>query len=61
MNPLGDQFAALIPEHIDTHPLGCHNPRIPDRVVFDKLVRNLASGASGSEPKRRSRVEREPA
>jgi hypothetical protein len=33
-----DQFAVLIPEHIDTHPLGCHNPRIPDRTVFDKLV-----------------------
>ena len=29
--------------------------------VFDKLVRNLAAGAVGGEPKRRSRVEREPA
>lgn len=29
--------------------------------VFDKLVRNLAAGAVGSEPERRSRVEREPA
>lgn len=29
--------------------------------VFDKLVRNLAAGAVGGEPERRSRVEREPA
>jgi transposase len=38
IDPLWDQFAALLPEHIDTHPLGCHRPRVPDRVVFDKLV-----------------------
>ncbi|MFD7052460.1 IS5/IS1182 family transposase, partial [Streptomyces mirabilis] len=31
LEPLWDQFAALLPEHVDTHPLGCHNPRIPDR------------------------------
>jgi hopanoid biosynthesis associated radical SAM protein HpnH len=29
--------------------------------VFDKLVRNLAAGAVGGKPERRSRVEREPA
>lgn len=46
MNPLWDQFAALIPEHIDTHPLGCHNPRIPDRVVLDKLVQILVLGVA---------------
>jgi transposase len=28
------------------HPLGCHRPRIPDRVVFDKLVQTLVLGAS---------------
>jgi hypothetical protein len=26
------------------HPLGCHRPRIPDRVVFDKLVQVLVFG-----------------
>lgn len=46
IEPLWDQFAALIPEHIDTHPLGCHNPRIDDRVVFDKLVQSLVLGAA---------------
>ncbi len=29
---------------MDTHPLVCHRPRIPDRVVFDRLV--LVLGAS---------------
>lgn len=46
IEPIWDQFAALIPEHIETHPLGCHRPRIPDRVVFDKLVQSLVLGAA---------------
>jgi transposase len=28
----------------DTHPLGCHRPRIPDRIVFDKLIQVLVFG-----------------
>lgn len=44
IDPLGDQFLTLLPEREDHHPLGCHNPRIPDAVVFDKLVQALASG-----------------
>jgi transposase len=46
IDPLWDQFAALLPEHVDTHPLGCHRPRIPDRVIFDKLVHVLVWGAA---------------
>lgn len=46
IDPIWDQFQALIPDVVDTHPLGCHNPRIPDRVVFDKLVQVLVVGAS---------------
>ncbi|MFE7394758.1 IS5/IS1182 family transposase, partial [Streptomyces sp. NPDC057582] len=23
VDPLWDQFAALLPEHVNTHPLGC--------------------------------------
>jgi hypothetical protein len=26
------------------HPLGCHRPRIPDRIVFDKLIQVLVLG-----------------
>jgi transposase len=46
IDPLWDQFAALLPEHVDNHPLGCHRPRIPDRVIFDKLVHVLVWGAA---------------
>lgn len=46
IDPIWDQFQELIPPVIDTHPLGCHNPRIPDRIVFDKLVQVLVLGAS---------------
>ena len=45
IEPLWDQFAALIPHHVDTHPLGCHRPRIADRIVFDKLIQVLVLGA----------------
>jgi hypothetical protein len=26
------------------HPLGCHRPRIPDRVIVDKLIQVLGFG-----------------
>ena len=42
--PLWDQFTALLPTRHDSHPLGCHRPRIPDRVVFDKLIQILVFG-----------------
>jgi transposase len=44
LEPLWDQFAALLPHRDDPHPLGCHRPRIPDRVVFDKLIQVLVFG-----------------
>lgn len=46
IEPLWEQFAALLPEREVAHPLGCHRPRIPDRVVFDKLVQSLVYGAA---------------
>ena len=46
IEPIWDQFAALIPPIIDTHPLGCHRPRIADRIIFDKLIQVLVLGAS---------------
>lgn len=46
IEPVWDQFVALLPERVDTHPLGCHRPRKPDRVVFDKLVQVLVFGIS---------------
>ena len=44
LEPLWAQFAALLPTRQTSHPLGCHRPRIPDRVVFDKLIQILVFG-----------------
>ncbi|MEO3863927.1 IS5 family transposase [Acrocarpospora sp. B8E8] len=47
--PLWVQFEALLPErplYDPAHPLGCHRPRIPDRIVFDKLLQVLRFGCS---------------
>ena len=46
IEPVWDQFAALLPDRGVVHPLGCHRPRIPDRVVFDKLVQVLVFGVA---------------
>ena len=44
--PIFEQFAALLPERNVDHPLGCHRPRIPERVVFEKLVQVLVFGCA---------------
>ena len=44
LEPLWVQVAALLPTRQVRHPLGCHRPRIADRVVFDKLIQVLVFG-----------------
>jgi transposase len=44
--PLWDQFHTLLPHRQITHPLGCHRPRVPDRIVFDKLLARLVLGGT---------------
>ena len=46
IDPIWEQFEALLPERDVDHPLGCHNPRIPDTVVFEKLVQVLVFGCA---------------
>ena len=46
IDPIWEQFEALLPEREVDHPLGCHNPRIPEKVVFDKLVAVLVFGCA---------------
>ena len=37
----------LIPVHVpNPHPLGCHRPRIADRVCFEGILRRLVTGCS---------------
>ncbi len=44
LEPLWVQVAALLPTRQVSHPLGCHRQRIPDRIVFDKLIQVLVFG-----------------
>jgi hypothetical protein len=46
IEPIWQQFCELLPERKVDHPLGCHRPRIPDRVVFEKLVQILVFGCA---------------
>ena len=46
IEPIWQQFSALLPQRQTTHPLGCHRPRIADRVVFEKLVQVLVFGCA---------------
>lgn len=48
LEPLWDQFAALLPVrsgYAESHPLGCHRRRIPDRTVFEYIVLALVHGS----------------
>jgi hypothetical protein len=36
----------LIPPPPRTHPLGCHRPRVPDRLCFRGILLRLVTGAS---------------
>jgi transposase len=44
LDPIRAQFLALLLAREDRHPWGCHNPRICDAVVFDRLVQVLVFG-----------------
>ena len=46
IEPIFEQFEALLPERETDHPLGCHRPRIPDRAIFEKLVQVLVFGCA---------------
>jgi transposase len=49
LEPLWDQFAALLPDrpvYDPAHPLGCHRRRIADRIIFGKLIQVLRFGCS---------------
>lgn len=46
IEPIWDQFCDLLPSRHVEHPLGCHRQRVPDRIVFDKLVQVLVFGCA---------------
>ncbi len=42
----------LIPPADSVHPLGCHRPRIADRICFDGMLVRLATGCSWEDAER---------
>ncbi|GAA3038422.1 hypothetical protein GCM10010519_73880 [Streptomyces lactacystinicus] len=44
VEPLWARFAAVLPAHVDTHQLGCHNPCVPDRIGIDHVIAALVHG-----------------
>jgi len=36
----------LLPDRADAHPLGCHRPRVPDRLCFRGILIRLTTGSS---------------
>jgi len=46
IEPIWEQFSGLLPERRTSYPLGCHRSRIPERVVFEKLVQVLVFGCA---------------
>jgi hypothetical protein len=44
VEPIWEQFCALLSDGDVDHPLGCHRPRICVRVIFEKLVQILVFG-----------------
>ena len=49
LDPLREEFLALLPPHVDEHPLGCHRRRIDDAVELAAVgVKSKKRGGSGS-------------
>lgn len=46
IEPIGEQFAALLPSRKVDYPPGYHRHRVSDRLVFDKLVQVLVFGCA---------------
>src|SRR5215212_11857275 len=46
IEPIWEQFSALLPERRTSYPLGCHRSRILERLVFEKLVQVLVFGCA---------------
>ena len=45
-NPVWAAVEALLPSREENHPLGCHNPRISDRICFGGILIRLTTGCS---------------
>ncbi|MDQ3543700.1 MAG: IS5 family transposase [Actinomycetota bacterium] len=46
VNAVWAAIEPLLPDIVDEHPLGCHRPRVPDRLCFWGLLIRLTTGSS---------------
>ncbi len=46
MDSIWQTIGPLLPPADDSHPLGCHNPRVADRVCFRGILIRLVTGSS---------------
>ena len=46
IEPTWEQLAVLLPDREANHPLGCHRPNVPGRLVVEKLVQVLVFGCA---------------
>ena len=46
VNVIFDTIEDLLPIAGETHPLGCHRPRVPDRLCFRGIMIRLTTGSS---------------
>jgi transposase len=46
LDPIWEQFRALLPEREVDHPLGCHRRRIPDQLLEERLLQILVFGCA---------------
>ena len=46
INAVWAAIEGLLPPRTDNHPLGCHRPRVPDRLCFRGLLIRLTTGSS---------------
>lgn len=46
MDTIWQTIEPLLPPPDDSHPLGCHNPRVSDQLCFRGIVIRLVTGSS---------------
>ena len=46
IEPIWEQFRARLPMRKADHPLGCHKPRIPNRVLFEIFLQEPVFGCA---------------
>ena len=52
VDAIWEAIEPLLPAPDDGHPLGCHNPKISDRLCFERIMIRLVTGCSWEDAER---------